>query len=91
MFGRWDAEEFLEEIDAEQFDHWKAFAEVEPFGPWAEDLRSSMQMAQRAARYSKGVKPSDFMLCKVSTVKAKKPSMKVLREQMEAVLGKPNG
>ena len=93
MFGRWDAEAFLDEIDAEQFDQWKAFAEIEPFGPWADDLRNAMGLAQRAARYSKQpVKHSDFMLCKTAKVAPKKRlPLKVLREQMEAALGKPNG
>jgi len=92
MFGRWDAEAFLDEIDPEQFDQWEAFAEIEPFGPWADDLRNGMAMAQRAARYSKDVKPADFMTCKTQkpTVKKRIP-LKILREQMEAAIGKPNG
>lgn len=92
MFGRWDAEAFLDEIDAEQFDHWKAFATVEPFGPWADDQRNAMALAQRAARYSKDVKTSDFMTCRVAKESVKKQvPLKILREQMEAAIGKPNG
>lgn len=90
MFGRWDAEAFLDEIDAEQFDWWKAFAVVEPFGPWAEDQRNAMGLVMQS-RNSKA-KPTDFMTCKLpkESVKKRVP-LSVLREQMEAAIGKPNG
>lgn len=97
MFGRWDADEFLEEIDAEQFDKWRAFARVEPFGPWADDQRHGMAMAMQANMNrdsSKKKEPfaaQDFMTCQVEKPTKKRPSAKVLREMMEAAIGKPNG
>lgn len=89
MFGRWDVEAFLDEIDPEQFDHWKAFAEIEPFGPWAEDQRNAMALVMMS-KNSKA-KPADFMTCKVKAAVKKKVPITVLREQMTAALGKPNG
>lgn len=97
MFGRWDAEEFMEEITADQFDRWKAFAEVEPFGPWADDQRNGLAIAMGARfhRYAKSKNEpftaSDFMICRTKKQAAKKLPLKVMREQMEAALGKPNG
>jgi len=90
MFGRWDAEVFLDEIDPEQFDQWKAFAEIEPFGPWADDQRNAMAMVMQSR--NPNAKHSDFMTCKTQkpTVKKRVP-LKILREQMEAAIGKPNG
>jgi hypothetical protein len=97
MFGRWDADEFLEEMDADQFDRWKAFAAVEPFGPWADDQRNGMQMAMTANlnrdkdKRKEPFAPADFMLSRMRKPEKRKLPMKVLRERMEAYLGKPNG
>lgn len=90
MFGRWDAEAFLDEIDADQFDHWKAFAEIEPFDPWTDDQRNAIGLAMQSRNPK--AKPTDFMTCKIpkEPVKKKVP-LSVLREQMEAAIGKPNG
>ena len=88
MFGRWDAEAFLDEIDPEQFDYWKAFAEIEPFGPWADDQRNAMGLVMQS-RNSKA-KPADFMTCKTEAAPQKTVPLSVLREQMTAALGKPS-
>ena len=97
MFGRWDAEAFLDEMEADQFDRWKAFAEVEPFGPWADDQRSGMAMALFANLHrdsSKRKEPftaADFMISRTAKPKNKKLPARIMRERMEAVLGKPDG
>lgn len=93
-FHRWDVDDFLEEISAEQFDRWRIFAGIEPFGAFADDQRHGMQMAMTANINRDGRKKKepfaavDFMLSKVDKAAKKLPG-KVLREQMEAVLGKP--
>lgn len=93
--GRWDAEDFLDEIGAEQFELWREFFGIEPFGPLAEDQRAGLAMMLESNRHrGKGTKPyklEDFMLSKVSKPKPRQLPLKVLREQMEAVLGKPDG
>lgn len=93
MFGRWDAEEFLDEIGAVQFDWWRAFSVIEPFGPWADDQRNAMGLAMQAARYSKEkVTTQQYMTCKLKVERrSKKLPAKVLKEMMTAALGKPNG
>jgi hypothetical protein len=94
MFERWDAEDFLNEIDADQFDRWKAFASVEPFGPFAEDQRSGMVLAMTANlnrdkdKRKDPFTAADFMLSKTRKPE-KKLSWKLQRERMEAYLGKP--
>lgn len=98
MLGRWDVDNLLEEMPDEVFAEWAAYAGIEPFGPWAEDLRSGKAMAQfgNVHRDSKirrePFTPADFMLSHVKDrKKLGKPSIKVLRAKMEAVLGKPDG
>lgn len=98
MLGTWDVNGLLEEMPDEVFAEWAAFAGIEPFGPWADDLRSGKQMAQYANvhRDSKLKRepfiPADFMVSRVKDKKKLgKPSLKVLRIKMEAILGKPDG
>lgn len=81
----------------EAFAEWIAFARVEPFGPWADDQRNAMHLAQHAEMHrdtKKRRKPfttGDFMTCRVKKQEEKRVPLRVLREQMEAVLGKPDG
>lgn len=93
---RWDAEAFLDEISDEQFELWKEFYTIEPFGPFAEDQRAALP-AWQFANYHRDPKKrrepyplNDFML---STVKKppRKRNYKLMREQIEAVLGTPDG
>lgn len=96
VMQRWDAEDFLDEISAEQFERWKAFYSIEPFGPLAEDQRAALpawQFANFHRDKKKRPEPyplSDFMLSKLKKQPRRVP-LKVLREQMEAMLGKPDG
>lgn len=70
MMGRSDAEAFLEEMPAWQFDRWKAFARVEPFGPAADDLRNALGVTILANVHrnpkakSSPFTRDDFRLCK---------------------------
>ena len=91
MMQRWDAEDFLEEMGAEQFDLWKEFYSIEPFGPYAEDQRSAMQQWLTAKHNpKKPFKLEDFMLSKTKRP-PRKINYKLMRERLEAVLGKPDG
>lgn len=96
MLGRHDVDVMLEEMPEESFYEWMAFYRIEPFGPIADDERNGMLLAQRAERFRDSRKrrepyrASDFMLSRLKKEqRQKKLPLKVLREQMEAVLGKP--
>lgn len=97
-FGRADADDFLNELPADQFDKWKVYAALEPFGARADDERNGLAIAVFAnANRDKEKKrepftAADFMTCKsLKTAKKKSLPLRVQRERMEAYLGKPNG
>jgi hypothetical protein len=92
-----DAEAFLQELDADQFDRWKAFYRLEPFGPYAEDLRHGMQMALQANVHRNPKKkktpfaPDDFRLgARLAEKLDPATRAKLRRAQMTVLLGKPD-
>jgi len=93
---RWDVDSLLEEMPDSAFAEWIAYSRLEPFGAWGDDERNAMILAQQAEMHrdkrkrNKPFTSADFRTCHVKQEKkTNRLPLSVLREQMEAVLGKP--
>jgi hypothetical protein len=63
-FGRWDVDQFLREITPAQFDEWRQFYSLQPWGPERDDLRMGMlaSVLQILMERPSGIEPTDFYL-----------------------------
>lgn len=63
-FGRADVDAFLAELGPRQFDEWRTFYALQPWGPERSDLRIGLLAAalQTMAGVDLGWKPEDFLL-----------------------------
>jgi hypothetical protein len=58
--------EMLRRVSSRELSEWQAYYQVEPFGPWRDDLRAGVQTALIAnairPKGAKEYKPADFVL-----------------------------
>lgn len=46
MLGRADVDAMLSEMTARQYEEWRAFYQIEPFGPWRDSVNAAVVAQQ---------------------------------------------